>query len=169
MIRRCPRAIAQNLCTALVLFAAGPASALSCIFPTVEQVYGSAAGSLDSYVIAAGSLDVTGQSRPPEGAVALNGDTNNMQGYTQPARFDGMRFTSSGFNEPWSQDLLVEVSCVAAWCGQAERVEDGLFFIRQNADGTYALEVGACPANVFANPTQADLRQVQVCHSVGNC
>lgn len=159
----------RHIAFALAVVAAGPASALTCVPRTVAQAYADAAASPENYVIAVGSLDVTGQSTPPEGAVALNGDINFMQGYTQPARVEGTIFTSSGFAQPWSQDLLVEVSCVVAWCGQAEQVVDGLFFIRQNVNGTYALELGACPANVFHNPTQADLQQVQVCYSGGGC
>lgn len=159
----------RSIAFALSVVAAGPASALSCLAPSIMDTYAFAANSPDNYVLGVGSFDVVGQSTPPEGAVALDGDINNMQGYTQPGQFIGMQFTSWGFNQPWTEDVLVEVTCTVAWCGQAARVDNGLFFFRQNADGTYALEMGPCPGNVFHNPTGNDLRQVRDCHNDGNC
>lgn len=159
----------RNASFVFALIAAGPASALSCAAPSIMDTYAFADQSAEPYVMGVGSFDVVGQSMPPEGAVALDGDINNMQGYTQPGQFIGMRFTSWGFNQPWTEDVLVEVSCMVAWCGQAERVENGLFFFRQNADGTYALEMEPCPGNVFHNPTGNDLRQVRDCYNSGDC
>lgn len=154
---------------ALALIAAGPASALSCLAPSVEQTYGFAADSPENYVVAVGSLYATGPSNPPQGAVAQGGDINQMVGYTQPARFDGMVFTSSGFTSPFNQQILADVACIAAWCGAYSDQANALFFFRQNADGSYVLEINACPGNVFPNPTQAQLQQVSQCYHGGNC
>lgn len=154
---------------ALSLIAAGPAAALSCSMPTVQNTYGFASASPDNYVIAVGGMNATGPSNPPQGAVALGGDINNMQGYTQQARFDGMIFTGSGFTQAWNQQILVEVTCSIAWCGSFVAHDDALYFFRQEANGAYTLQEAACPGNVFPNPTGAQLRQVSQCHQGGNC
>lgn len=159
----------RSLAFALSLVAAGPAVALSCFAPSVQSTYGFAADSPANYVIAVGGMNATGPSNPPQGAVAQGGDINQMVGYTQQARFDGMIFTSSGFTQPWNQQILADVRCVSAWCGQYNDVADGLFFFRQNGDGSYVLEIDACPGNVFHNPTQRQLNQVQQCFNSGNC
>lgn len=153
----------------LSIVAAGPALALSCSAPSVAGAYGFASDSPDNYVIAVGGMNATGPSNPPQGAVALGGDINNMQGYTQQARFDGMLFTGNGFTQAWNQQILVEVSCSVAWCGQYNDHDDALYFFRQEANGSYTLQEDACPGNVFANPTNAELRQVSQCYQNGNC
>lgn len=159
----------RHIAFVAALVAAGPASALSCAVPSIMDTYAFAAESPVNYALGVGSLDLIGQSTPPEGTVALNGDINDMQGYTQPARFTGMQFTSWGFNQPWTENVLVEVTCVVAWCGQAQQIDNALFFFRQNADGTYTLEIGPCPGTVFDNPTGNDLRQVRDCYNDGDC
>lgn len=165
MTSRVFRAAALTLC----VVAAGPAMALSCLAPSVAGTYRFAADSPENYVIAVGGINATGPSNPPEGAVALGGDINNMQGYTLPARFDGMIFTGSGFTQPWNQQIAVEVTCTIAWCGSYSDQADALFFFRQEANGAYTLEENACPGNVFPNPTGAQLRQVSQCYQGGNC
>lgn len=159
----------RQIAFALALGAAGPASALSCLAPTVSGTYGYADASAENYVIAYGGITATGPSNPPQGAVAQGGDRNQMVGYTQPARFDGMVFTSSGFTQAWNQQIIADVTCVASWCGSYQDAEGALFFFRQGDDGTYWLDIGACPGNIFRNATQADLQQVSQCYHGGGC
>lgn len=150
------------------LLAAAPVSALSCLEPSVERSYRSAAESPWDFVIAVGALRVDGPSVPPEGAVAFEGDINRMQGYMQPAAFAGEFFTGQGFDAERAVPIAVEVSCIAAWCGSFETVESGLFFLRADADGSYALEVGPCGGSVFADPNEHTLFLIVECHN-GRC
>lgn len=152
---------------AMSVFAAGPAWALSCLAPSVAGAYRFAAESPADYAIAVGALSASGPSNPPEGAVAIGGDINAMAGYTQPAGFDGRFFGGEAFNLPRQVNVTVEVSCVGPWCGSFQNVPYGLFFLRRDADGSYALEARACPGNVFHDPTDADLRQVVTCFQSG--
>ncbi|ABD53300.1 hypothetical protein [Jannaschia sp. CCS1] len=153
---------------ALSVFAAGPAVALSCAVPSVADSYGGAAASATDYVIGVGALALTGQTNPPEGAVAQGGDINQMVGYTQPAQFTGGLFTGNGFGPSQHVNIEVNVTCIVAWCGQAAEVDNALFFFRATNAG-YVLDEGACPGNVFYDPTPAQLQQVQQCYDSGTC
>lgn len=148
------------------LVAAGPASALSCAVPSVEQAYRNADADPADYVIAVGSLALSGPSNPPQGAVALGGDINNMQGYTQPARFSGEFFTGVEFDSSRQVAVEVNVTCTIAWCGSARSVSDALFFFRV-VGGSYVLDEDACPGTVFDQAHPGMLYQVSVCHNEG--
>lgn len=155
------------LATALAVIATGPASALSCAAPSVVQAYRYADESPVNYAIAVGSLTASGPSNPPGGAVPINGDLNEMAGYVQPAFFVGNFFDGSGFNLARQVNVTVEVSCLGPWCGGFEDVGYGLIFLRRNDDGSYVLEAGPCPGEVFANPTQTQIQQVITCYNSG--
>ncbi|WP_341863348.1 hypothetical protein [Gymnodinialimonas sp. 57CJ19] len=144
-----------------------PASALSCVNPSVASTYQRAAESPIDYVIGVGQLTLTGQSTPPEGAVAQGGDINQMVGYTQPARFVGEFFTGSGFDSSRDVPVTVDVTCAAAWCGQASDVAYGLIFFSVE-DGTYTLTENACPWDVFHDAHPGMLAEVMSCHQ-GAC
>lgn len=147
--------------------AAGPASALSCAYPTVESAYLQAAESPVDYVIGVGQLTLTGQSTPPEGATALNGDINQMVGYTQPAFFYGEFFTGSGFDASRQVPVTVDVTCIAAWCGAAQEVDYGMFFLRVE-NGNYVLQENACVGLRFSDAHPGMLEEVLSCHQ-GTC
>lgn len=149
------------------IVAAGPASALSCAYPTVESAYLQAAESPVDYVIAVGQLSLTGQSNPPEGAVAQGGDINQMVGYTQPARFSGDFFTGSDFDSTRTVPVTVDVTCISAWCGQAREVDYGLFFFSVS-NGNYVLTESACPGDAFPDAHPGMLEEVITCHQ-GSC
>lgn len=151
------------------MLAAGPAAALSCLQPTVEGAYRVAQDSPADYVIGIGSLTAAGPSNPPEGAVAVGGDINAMQGFTQPAVFNGSLFTGTGFNTPGNFAVTAEVTCVAAWCGSYSNASNALFFFRREASGAHILELGACPGFVFDSPTQAQRQAVIACYQNGGC
>lgn len=151
----------------LAIAAAGPLNALSCGVPSVAGAYTQAAQSPADYVIGVGSLNLTGPSNPPEGAVAQGGDINEMVGYTQPAQFNGELFTGTGFNNSRVLPVTVNVTCIAAWCGSASPVEHGLFFFRV-AGGAYVLDQDACPANTFSDAHPGMLLEVVDCHA-GSC
>ncbi|MEJ6393399.1 hypothetical protein V8J82_09045 [Gymnodinialimonas sp. 2305UL16-5] len=150
------------------LLAAGPASALSCLRPSVTNTYAAAAESPEDYVIGTGSLALLGPSDPPEGAVAQDGDRNQMAGYTQPASFNGQLFTGNAFDRDWIVNVTIHVNCVSAWCGSANEIDSGLFFFRQ-VDGAYVLDEGPCPRDVFIDPTPQMLEEVVACYNSGTC
>ncbi|QXT39842.1 hypothetical protein [Gymnodinialimonas ceratoperidinii] len=157
----------RQLAFTLALAAAGPASALSCLAPSVEGTYRQAAESAEDFVIGVGSLSLAGPSDPPEGAVAQGGDINAMVGYTQPATFEGTFFTGSDFSNSRTVPVTVDVTCVAAWCGAASDVEYGLFFFRLD-DGAYTLTENACPGFSFSDAHPGMLEEVISCHQ-GSC
>jgi len=151
----------------LCLLAAGPVTALSCVAPTIESTYRFAADSPANYSIAVGSLRAAGASIPPDGAVARGGDINDMQGYVQPARFEGQFFSGTDFSLDSATPVTVQVSCLSAWCGGFSDVESGLFFFERLDDGSYVLEAGPCGGTVFLDPNEAMLSQVQACYDSG--
>ncbi|MBF9044580.1 hypothetical protein HKCCE4037_14645 [Rhodobacterales bacterium HKCCE4037] len=157
----------RSLSLCLALLAAGPASALSCLAPSVAGAYQNAADSPADYVIGVGGLSLTGPSNPPEGAVAQGGDINQMVGYTQPAQFDGELFTGQAFDSARVLPVTVNVTCVSAWCGAANAVDYGLFFFRVE-NGNYILDENACPGNTFPDAHPGYLLEVIDCHN-GSC
>lgn len=159
MIRRCSFLLA--------LIAATPASALSCLQPSIETTFRFAADSPTNYSIAVGSLRATGASIPSEGAVARGGDINDMQGYVQPAQFEGQFFTGTDFSLDRSTPVTVEVTCLSAWCGSFSDVESGMFFFQLMPDGSYVLEAGPCGGTAFLDPNEHMLFVVQDCFDNG--
>jgi hypothetical protein len=159
--------VIRHFAFAVALVAAAPASALSCLAPSVEGTYRQAADSAEDYVIGVGSLSLVGPSSPPEGAVAQGGDINAMVGYTQPATFEGEFFTGREFSGFREVPVTVDVTCVAAWCGAASEIEHGLFFFRLD-EGAYTLTENACPGFSFSDAHPGMLEEVISCHR-GSC
>lgn len=155
MIRRSLRAIAQNLCMVVALVAAGPASALSCLQPTIPVSYGAANDRTATFRIAVGELT-------PEHLGTRGGGAQQV-----PATFTGRFFNGAGFGGASEQSAVtIEVNCTASWCGSVQAVSDGLFFFRQDAGGL-VLEANACPLFVYPDVTGAMRRQVIACHALG--
>ena len=119
---------------------AQPASALSCLRPSVEASFAEASASEASYVLALGRVTL----RPGEAIPGTGDDPNDRQGYAVQARFDGMLASPTGFDEAASFPLTVRVDCAGPWCGGVPQAERLLLFVERR-DGENLLVEGPCP------------------------
>ncbi|WP_371155719.1 hypothetical protein [Jannaschia sp. 2305UL9-9] len=139
---------ASRIHLALAVLAAGiaqPASALSCLSPTVQTSFAAADDSDATYVMGVGRLTpVPGQRIP-----AAPDNPNHRVGYSLEATFEGHLATRNGFDHAYAGPVTVDVTCVAAWCGQIP-VGAHLLFLERTAEGD-RLTAGPCPR--FALPS----------------
>ncbi|MZR15321.1 hypothetical protein GQE99_20065 [Maritimibacter sp. DP07] len=145
----------MTLALVAALVAPGPAAALSCIRTTPTDAFQRADESPDRYVVVHGRLDFD-QSRAPEG---YDEDASDV---TLPARLSGQALNRDGFTTPFDVSLDLTLQCAGPWCGTIARDVDQLLFVKV-LDRGYALEIGACPGNAFANPSQGDLDAMVEC------
>jgi len=141
----------------LAVCGAGSASAFSCVRPDVVSSFERADQRNEGFVLALGSLERIGPNvmDGPE-----TGDPNRRVGYGFPARFDGRLATSDGFLAERAFDVTVEVSCVSAWCGGDSTSDYGLYFLRSDGTGAYALESDPCGGFFFDTPEEHQLMEV---------
>jgi len=144
--------LAAIMCTGVL--ASGPVQALTCLRPEIGTSFTAAHERPETFHIALGRLIRTGDNIPdgPD-----TGDVNNRVGYSFAARFEGRLAGRDGFEIDLSTPVTVEVACVSAWCGDDSLSEHGLYVLRVDADGRYALEAGVCPMFFFDNPTEHQL------------
>lgn len=128
------------LATLLGAALASPASALSCLRPSVAATFAQADAAEKEYVLAVGRISVL----PEEAIPTPGGDPNERQGYTVRARFDGELASPTGFDEAASFPLTVEVECAGPWCGGVPLAERMLVFVERRADENVLVE-GPCP------------------------
>ncbi|WP_224816820.1 hypothetical protein [Hasllibacter sp. MH4015] len=156
----------RTLTYAIMVIAAGPAFALSCVRPSVEQSYRNADASPHDHSIAVGQLHLLAAPGPVTEGRPRGQGFQVPTGYTVPARFDGEFFDGNGFTLSRDVSVTVNVTCVSMWCGAAQDVDYGLFFFRiQN--GNYVLDANACPGTVFDDAHPGMLSAVARCHHGG--
>lgn len=119
---------------------AQPASALSCLRPSVQASFAQASAAEAQYVLAVGRVSLL----PGETIPTTGDDPNDRQGYTVRARFDGHLASATGFDENASFPLSVQVDCAGAWCGGVPVAERLLLFVERR-EGQNVLVEGPCP------------------------
>lgn len=140
------------------------AFALSCLEPTVEFSYASAAESSQSYVLGVGTL-VFDQSLMPKSTVGVL----RPELVTRvPATIKGKVFTGKGFDQEFETDIEMVVQCIQSWCPVVQSETEQLVFL-QDTETALELAVDPCGGAAFADPTQEMLDQVLTCFTEGNC
>lgn len=138
--------------------ASGPASALSCLRPTVAASTAQAVASDDTFRIVLGRFDFA----PLEPPVAGPPEETERR-----ADFEGSGLTADGFTAETTGEVMLRFGCTGAWCGSLEPGALTLAYLVQE-DGGWALDIGACPMWAFADPTDAQLETVRTCVA-GDC
>lgn len=119
---------------------AHPAAALSCLRPSVQATFAAASEAEAQYVLAVGRITLL----PGETIPSTGEDPNARKGYTVRAQLVGELASATGFDEPASFPLDVQVDCAGAWCGGVPVVERMLVFVERR-DGRNLLVEGPCP------------------------
>lgn len=146
---------------ALALFAAGPASALSCLQVDVDWLYTRAAESADAFVPVVGTLSAPSMTPRSRTEAEFNA------GETGTAWFSGEYVSQSGQLVPWSSKVLAQSNCVASWCGGLPIGQPILGFLRVT-EGGYLFEGNACPTAI-GNPTPDQIARLQACLQGADC
>ena len=152
------RTLALGLSTAAMMALAGPVQALSCLMPDPVATFLQAAESSDSSAVLYGDFDFD-----PSGMPSFDGRTEPENVPPIPARFDGAALTSGGFTLPYETELWLQPTCAGPWCGGMHPADNVLAFVRDRGDGTYELELGACPFWAYFDPSREVLSQMTAC------
>lgn len=156
----------QVLPTALALcaiVAGGPASALSCLTPSVTESYNLAANSDDNIMIVHGALTHGNPTLPEVDPAA-------PEELEVPVTLDAMAMTPTGFTQPIKGTIPMVLQCVAGSCATLPAEGDVLAFIVLPDDPQAeepTLYVDPCGMTLFADPTEAQLQEVVSCQENG--
>ncbi|WP_299817894.1 hypothetical protein [uncultured Jannaschia sp.] len=118
---------------------AAPASALSCLRPSVQASFQAAEASDADYVLVIGRI----QPLPGEEIAPADDTPNDREGYAVRARFEGEVAGADGFGTQASFPLMVEVECAGPWCGGVP-LDRNILFVERRGDENVLVE-GPCP------------------------
>ena len=144
----------RSALTALLILACGPALALSCIAPTIEDAFAFARDSEDGYLPVQGHFEgfaIRPQDKSPEP------DDREFN-----ARFVGHVVTGHGKGRALNLEVHVTERCLASWCGALPPNVDLLTFLRRDDQG-YHFEIGPCGGNAFSEPTRVMTNRLSQC------
>lgn len=150
---------------ALMVFAAGPVHALSCLRPDAAASFNRFAASEDLYVVLYGQFvfDETALPEPPRDNPNLTNRSNPI-----PATFIGHSLSRNGFRTPFGTGLTLDAQCLGPWCaGMASGVKT-MAFVRKEGP-KYTLSINPCGGVAFAQPTPEVLQQVTACMAGKSC
>ncbi|MEL6450418.1 MAG: hypothetical protein AAFQ19_04105 [Pseudomonadota bacterium] len=84
-----------------------------------------------------------------------------------PATFDGMALGPRGVDQPFSADVVLEVTCSGPWCPDPQPGEM-LGFLRKTSH-SYVLETTACGQYMFGRPRTEQVQQLRDCLAGRRC
>lgn len=150
----------RNALICLLILAAGPASALSCMRPDAVRLFEAARDAEEGYYIVKGEvalLEPANVADPQRKTVA-----------TTRARVTGYALGRTGFRARFERDIQVEASCLASWCGSAEGLDGERLMAIRVDDGALTLPMGPC-ASFTVNWDQSGEDRLLACYQNGVC
>ncbi len=144
----------------LVLLAAGPASALSCLRPDAVRLLEHAQEAEAAFFIVKGQITLLETPNLPEKGSKIPAKTR--------ARVDGLALTARGFEAPFTRDITIETSCASIWCGTLDNLEGPLIMALKTSSDALTLRVGPCGGDVV-RWDEAGERRLLDCHRNGVC
>ncbi len=146
--------------TCLTLFAAGPASALSCLRPDAVRLFEYARDAEAAFYIVKGQITLLEAANLPE--------KGSKSPATTRAKIDGVALTTRDFEVPFTRNVSIETSCASIWCGTLDNL-DGLLIIALETNGdALTLRVGPCGGDAV-RWDEARERRLLDCHLNGVC
>jgi hypothetical protein len=140
------------------------AFALSCMKPSVEFSYATAAESDETYLLGTGTL-VFDPTLMPRSTIGLERPAKITR---IPAKISGNAFTGAGFDQPFETEIEMVVRCMQSWCPAITSGQEHLVFLKEN-EVSYELAIDPCGGALFSDPTAEMLDQVITCFKDGNC
>jgi len=142
----------------IALGLASQAHALSCAYPNIGERFNALNQAKESYVL------VRGQLTPPA--------TLPQPSAVEPAqaiyRFDGV-LVGANQDLPVSSQVAVTATCLSAWCGGFPQEPADIITFLGFVEGGYTLEIGPCPGEILAAPTEDDVEVLRKCLRQGGC
>ncbi|WP_457646833.1 hypothetical protein [Profundibacter sp.] len=150
--------------TCLLALTAGPALALSCLRPTIENSYLDHAKAEESYILVFGEL--TNKRNMVHGPKIPGGTGARGESFT--ATFVGKQASRAGFDRPLETTVAVSTTCAGPWCGSVNFDLPMITFLEITPYG-HRLTEGPCGGNIFYTPTEAEEKSVLQCLRGGVC
>lgn len=144
----------------LALFAAGPASALSCLRPDAVRLFEYARDAEADFYIVKGRITLLEAANLPEKGSKTPAMTR--------ARVDGTALTTRDFEAPFSRDVTIETSCASIWCGTLDGLDGPLLMALETDGKALTLRVGPCGGDVVRWDEPGERRLLK-CHRDGVC
>jgi hypothetical protein len=144
------------------ILCASQVSALSCVRPDAAREFQWASEAEENYVVLLGAFSFDAPQQDPKA------DPNNRQSISVPAQFDGSYLGANGFVDSPALDVTLNFDCLASWCGSLPPEEEFLAFVQETPDG-YVLGIGPCFSNVFGDPRNGPMQQVESCMRGEGC
>ena len=148
----------------LVLLAAQPLHALSCMAPDVVRQYEYARDSKDTYSMVIGRIEPYGPIAEPE--QDLTGQTERH--VDTRVRLVGRSLTAQGFSGEFQRDVTLRVGCLSVWCAGAPDTEGEVFVTLRHDGEARIMDIGPCPGNAL-KWTADDEARVLNCHRFQKC
>lgn len=149
--------------TIILALLAQPVLGLSCLPPSVEQMYSNAEASEDAYIGVLGVISPLEDFKEP--------DKTRLQ---QPkdtvfaAQFSGHSFTFSGGLQDLKTKTKVVLQCAGPWCAQLGKDTNYLTFINMSQP-TPTIEIGPCYGNAISDPTLKQIVAMRRCFIDKGC
>ncbi|EPX77533.1 hypothetical protein thalar_03257 [Litoreibacter arenae DSM 19593] len=141
-------------------FAAGPASALSCLPTHPVAAFNAVAEAEESFVVLRGEFDFDVSKVPDVNAPPLE--------VSIPTAFKGKLLTGEGFTDDVEVAVTLTLQCAGPWCARVSPKTDYLAYVQQTED-ELIFNVGPCYAFAFANPDEKYIKAVEQCAAGGDC
>lgn len=154
----------RGLLTALLLCAASPALALSCLQPDPVRDYKQADASADRWGAVVGRLDFD-ESRLPGTKDRLEDKPRQTD---LRAQLVGHSLGADGWETPFQGNITLRVQCFGPWCGRPKSGARYLVFLKHE-DGKRVAFADPCGANLYRNPAPVVLERLHGCYAGGAC
>ena len=141
-------------------FAAGPASALSCLPTHPVAAFNAVAEAKESFVILHGEFDFDVKKVPNVNAPPLEVQI--------PTQFKGKLLTGQGFTDDVEVPITLTLKCAGPWCARVSPKTDYLAYVLQTVD-ELIFNVDPCYAFAFANPEDKYIEAIEQCAAGGDC
>ncbi len=153
------RLISKAYFGVMMLFAAQPALALSCVLSDPIRTFQHASEAEEAYMVVHGKL-VFDEAKLPQ--TDWEHQEATPENTDIPARITGKSLTLKGFKAKFDRKITLNAQCYGPWCGSAATGVEYLAFLEKTATG-YILSVNPCGGFGFANPTEKTLKAVVEC------
>lgn len=135
-------AMRLSIAATIAMMIASPAAALSCMPPSFDRSFDQARDTEETYGILAGSIDVNE-------AKVKQASKDGTTPYSVMGIFTGAAIHSEGLSENFQREIAVEVKCYGPWCGNAQDIEDVIFFAKLGPAGSLMVEDNPCGGTFF--------------------
>lgn len=147
------------ICTVI----AGQAHALSCTRPDPFRTFSELAAAEEDYFVLYGTLTFDEKALPSGFRDVPGADPDPI-----PAQFTGKGLTRDGFTSDYISPAVLQVGCVANYCGGASSGAPALYFVRAD-NMPVQMQASPCGGRIFEAPSQAVLDQLTACMQGADC